>query len=66
MAISENVDPIAIVEFVCLGGVPQESAAGLRFLSDQIVDLQFGPVVDAAHGIVHKDNLRVRAQRPGK
>ena len=63
-AVAEHVDAVAIVELFGLRGVPQERAAGARLRADEVVDLELGAVVDAAHRIVHQDDPGIGAERP--
>src|SRR5450755_1704244 len=65
-AVLEDVDVVAVLELLGLGGVPEESAAAARLLAEQVVDLELGADVDAAHRIVHEDDPCVRAQRAGE
>ena len=65
-AVAEHVDVVAVLELVDLGRVPEEGAALGRLLADEVVDLELGADVDAAHRIVHQDDPRVRAERAGE
>src|SRR6478736_5059876 len=55
----EDVDMVAIVELLGLGRIPDEGAAVIRLLAYEVVDLELGADVDAAHWIVHQDYLRI-------
>src|SRR5262245_45653738 len=50
-AVAEDVDVIAVLQFVHLGRVPEEGAALAGFGTDQLVDLELGADVDAAHRV---------------
>src|SRR6185295_1740204 len=51
-AVAEDVDVIAVIELLRFGGVPQERPAGASLGADEVVDLELGREIDAAHGIV--------------
>src|SRR3954465_12503037 len=64
-AVAKDVDMVALLQFVGFGGVPEEGPPGAGRLGDQIVDLELGADVDAAHRVVHQHQPRVRAERAG-
>src|SRR6185369_9386020 len=65
-AVLEDVNVVAMREFLGLGGVPEERAATPRLFAEQVVDLDLGADVDAAHRIVHQYDPRIRAQGAGE
>src|SRR3546814_5244978 len=46
--------------------VPEEGASRFRLGADEVIDLELGADVDAAHGVVHQHDLGVGAQRAGE
>src|SRR5690242_15833490 len=65
-AVLEDIDMVAIVEFLGFRGVPEEGAAAASLLAHEVVDFQLGADVDAAHRIVHQHDLGIGAERAGK
>src|SRR5664279_669427 len=61
-AVAKHIDAVAIVELADFGGVPKKGAAVARLLAKQVVHLELGADVDAAHRIVHQHDLRVGPQ----
>src|SRR5580693_9260750 len=51
-AVAKDIDVIALLQFVGLGRVPEKSSPGAGFLGDEIIDLELGADIDAAHRIV--------------
>src|SRR5437868_6867040 len=62
-AVAQDIDVIAVLELIGLGGVPEEGPAASRLFAQQIVDLELGAYVDAAHRIVHQDDAGVGPER---
>src|SRR4051794_7417759 len=58
-AVLEDIDVVAIVELFGFGRVPEEGASAARLLAHEIVDLQLGTDVDAAHRVVHQHDLGI-------
>src|ERR1700732_1327155 len=52
-AIAEHIHVIAILEFFHLGGVPEERATSGGLRVDQVINLELGTDIDAAHRIIH-------------
>src|SRR5215813_6302004 len=48
-AVAKDVDAVAVLELVGLGGVPEEGAAARRFLAKKVVDLEPRADVHPAH-----------------
>ena len=66
LAVAHHVDVVAVVQLFDLGGVPDEGAPRLRLGADQLVDLQLGADIDAAHRVVHQDDAGIGAERAGE
>src|SRR3954454_2895287 len=64
--LAEHVDPVAVVELLELGRVPDEAAAALRLGADHAVDLLLGADVHAAHRVVQEDDPRVGGEGAGE
>src|SRR3954466_16312828 len=64
--LAEHVDPVAVVELLELGRVPDEAAAAPRPGADHAVDSLLGADVHAAHRVVEEDDPRVRGRARAK
>src|SRR6185437_6515017 len=64
--VMENICAIAIAQFVQLRCIPEEGPAPPRLLGDDVIDLEFGGDIHAAHGVIHQDDLSIRSKRAGK
>ena len=58
-ALSEYIEPVAIIEFLHLGRVPDESSAPLGFAANQFIDLLLGADIDAAHWVIQENDAGV-------
>src|SRR5271166_5701797 len=65
-AVPEDVGAVAVLQFLGLGRIPEKGAPRGGLGADEVVDFELGAVVDAAHGIVHQDDPRVRGERAGE
>jgi hypothetical protein len=65
-AFEEDIDAVAMLQFVKFGRIPKEGTSLLRFLSDQFINILACTDVDATKWIIHQQNLRIARQRTGE
>src|SRR5271165_4950862 len=65
-AIAKNIDAAAVLQLFRFRRVPDKGPPRRGLGADQIIDLELGAVVDAAHRVVHQDDARVGGERPGE
>ncbi len=53
-AITEYIGAVTVAQLIDLGRIPDEGAAPLRFLADDLIDFELGADIDTAHRIVHQ------------
>src|SRR5580704_7172943 len=63
-AVAKYVNVVAVFEFFHFSCVPEESAPGGRFISNQLIHLEFGANINSAHRVVHQQDLRFRPEGP--
>src|SRR5262245_40239990 len=65
-AVAKDVSAVAVAELLDLGGVPDEAASALGLLSDHVIDFELGADIDAAHWIVHENDIGLGRQSAGE
>src|SRR3954453_11612449 len=61
-AIAENIDMVAVPQFIEVRRVPEKCSSGLRLLMDEVVDFESRADIHPPHGIVHEYDAGIGRQ----